>query len=66
MVTYKYVAMSDNGEKVSGVVEAFNEMDAVDRIKQNHSVIIKMTPVKGEGEGFLNMEIGGKKLNNKA
>ena len=58
--------MSDNGEKVSGVVEAFNEMDAVDRIKRNHSVIIKMTPVKGEGEGFLNMEIGGKKLNNKA
>ena len=58
--------MSNNGEKVSGVVEAFNEMDAVDRIKQNHGVIIKMTPVKGEGEGLLNMEIGGKKLNNKA
>ena len=58
--------MSNSGEKVSGVVEAFNEMDAVDRIKQQHGVIIKMTPVKGEGEGFLNMEIGGKKLNNKA
>ena len=66
MVTYKYVAMSDNGQKVSGVIEAFNEMDAVDRLKQNHSIIIKMTPVKGEGEGFLNMEIGGNKLNNKA
>ena len=58
--------MSDNGQKVSGVIEAFNEMDAVDRLKQNHSIIIKMTPVKGEGEGFLNMEIGGNKLNNKA
>lgn len=58
--------MSNSGEKVSGVVEAFNEMDAVDRIKQQHGVIIKMTPVKGEGEGFLNMEIGGKKLDNKA
>ena len=66
MVTYKYVAMSDNGQKVSGVIEAFNEMDAVDRLKQNHSIIIKMTPVKGEGEGLLNMEIGGNKLNNKA
>ena len=66
MVTYKYVAMSNNGQKVSGVIEAFNEMDAVDRLKQNHSIIIKMTPVKGEGEGFLNMEIGGNKLNNKA
>lgn len=58
--------MSDNGQKVSGVIEAFNEMDAVDRLKQNHSIIIKMTPVKGEGEGLLNMEIGGNKLNNKA
>jgi len=66
LVTYKYTALSNNGQKVNGVIEAFNEMDAVDRIKQNHSVIIKMTPVKGEGEGFFNMEIGGNKLNNKA
>ena len=58
--------MSQSGKKVSGVVEAFNEMDAVDRIKQQHGVIVKMTPVKGEGEGFLNMEIGGSKLDNKA
>ena len=49
------------------MIEAFNEMDAVDRIKQNHSVILKMTPMKGEGEGgLLAMEIGGNKLNNKA
>ena len=66
MVTYKYVAMSRAGQRVSGVVEAFNEMDAVDRVKQHHDIIIKMTPVKGEGEGLLNMEIGGNKLNNKA
>ena len=64
MVTYKYTALSQSGQKVSGVIDAFNEMDAVDRIKQNHSVIIKMTPVKENG--LLNMEIGGNKLNNKA
>ncbi|MBQ6927625.1 MAG: type II secretion system F family protein [Oscillospiraceae bacterium] len=64
MVTYKYTAMSHSGQKVSGVIEAFNEMDAVDRIKQNHSMIIKMTPVKEKS--LLNMEIGGNKLNNKA
>ena len=58
--------MSRAGEKVSGVIEAFNELDAVDRIKQNYDVIVRMTPVKGEGEGLLNMEIGGSKLNNKA
>ena len=61
MVTYKYTALSQSGQKVSGVIEAFNEMDAVDRIKRNHSVIIKMTPVKEKG--LLNMEIGGNKLN---
>ena len=66
MVTYKYTALSNSGQKVNGVIDAFNEMDAVDRIKQNHSVIIKLTPTKGDGEGFLNMEIGGNKLNNKA
>ena len=64
MVTDKYTALSQSGQKVSGVIDAFNEMDAVDRIKQNHSVIIKMTPVKENG--LLNMEIGGNKLNNKA
>ena len=64
MVTYKYTALSQNGQKVSGVIEAFNEMDAVDRIKRNHSVIIKMTPVKEKG--LLSMEIGGNKLNSKA
>ena len=66
MVTYKYTALSNSGQKVNGVIDAFNEMDAVDRIKQNHSVIIKLTPAKGDGEGFFNMEIGGNKLNSKA
>ena len=65
MVTYKYQAVSTSGQKVNGVLEAFNEMDAIDRIKQRHPVIVKLTPVKDEGEGLLNMQIG-KKLNNKA
>ena len=66
MVTYKYQAISASGQKVNGVLEAFNDMDAIDRIKQQHPVIVKVTPVKGEGEGLLNMSIGGDKLNNKA
>ncbi len=66
METFKYVAQSRSGQKVSGVIEAFNEMDAIDRVKRDHDIIIKMTPVKGEGQGLLSMEIGGNKLNNKA
>ena len=67
MVTYKYQALSHSGQKVSGVIDAYNEMDAVDRIKREHGIIIKLTPIKGEGEGgLLNMEIGGNKLDTKA
>ena len=67
MVTYKYSAISRSGKKVSGVVEAFNEMDAVDRIKQDCTVVLKINEVKnGGGEGLLNMQIGGNKLNGKA
>ena len=65
METYKYQAVSNNGQKVNGVMEAFNEMDAIDRIKRLHPIITKITPVKEEN-GLLNMEIGGNKLNNKA
>ena len=65
METYKYQAVSNNGQKVNGVMEAFNEMDAIDRIKRLHPIITKLTPVKEEN-GLLNMEIGGNKLNNKA
>ena len=34
MPTYKYSAVSKDGKKVSGVIDGFNELDAVDRIVQ--------------------------------
>lgn len=66
MVTYKYSAISHDGQTVTGVVEGFNELDAVDRIKQTCDVVLKLTAVNEEKTGFLNMEIGGNKLNSKA
>ena len=66
MVTFKYQAISKNGEKVSGVVEAFNEPDAVERIKQTCNVVLRLAEVKSKRTGFLNMEIGKPKLNAKA
>ena len=63
MVTYKYTALSRNGQKVTGVVEGYNEMDAVDRVKREYSIVLKMTEVKDkEGVGLLNLEIGGRRL----
>lgn len=47
-------------------MEGFNEFDAVDRIKQNCNIVLKLTEVKENKQGILNMEIGGNKLNDKA
>lgn len=68
MDNYKYNAISKNGAKVSGVVEAFNELDAVERIKQSCNVILHVEKIKekGESNSILAMEIGGNKLNTKA
>lgn len=69
MVTYKYQAISNSGEKVSGVIDGFNQLDAVDRIKQTCRIVLSMTEVKEDEEGkpgLLNMEIGGSKLDTKA
>ena len=66
MAAYKYTAISKSGVKVSGVVEGFNEFDAVDRIKQDCDIVLKLTEVEEKKPGLLNMEIGGNKLNAKA
>ncbi len=67
LVTYKYTAISKSGKRVNGVVEAFNEMEAVDRIRQDCDIVLKITPAGQKGEGnFLSKDIGGTKLDMKA
>jgi type II secretory pathway component PulF len=41
LVTCKYTAISKGGQRVSGVVEAFDRMDAVDRIKRECDIVLK-------------------------
>ena len=53
MATYKYTAISKDGVKVSGVVEGFNEFDAVDRIKQDCDIVLKLTEVEEKKPGLL-------------
>ena len=48
------------------MVEGFNELDAVDRIKQSCDIVLKLSEVKPRGEGFLNRDIGGSRLDIKA
>ena len=66
MAQYKYTAVSKGGEKVTGVVDAFNELDAATRIRQSCDVILKLSELSEEKPGFFSMEIGGNKLNAKA
>lgn len=65
MATYKYTALSNNGQRVSGIMEGYNELDAVDRIKQSYKILLEIKEVK-EKTGLMNMEIGGNRLNAKA
>ena len=68
MPTYKYTAVSQDGKKVSGVIEAFNELDAAAKIKENYAIVSQLNEVKGAGKAaqFLSLDIGGNKLNDKA
>ena len=66
MAQYKYSAVSKSGERVNGIIEAFNEMDAANRIRENCDVILKISDVTDQKQGFFSMEIGANKLNAKA
>ena len=68
MPTYKYTAVSRDGKKVSGVIEAFNELDAAAKIKENYAIVSQLSEVKAGGKlsQFMSLDIGGNKLNDKA
>ena len=68
MPTYRYSAVSKDGKKVSGVIEGFNELDAVAKIKESYAIVTQVSEVKEKGKAarFMSLEIGGNKLNDKA
>ena len=68
MPTYKYTTVSRDGKKVSGVIEAFNDLDAASKIKENYAIVSQLTEVKAGGKlsQFMSLDIGGNKLNDKA
>ena len=66
LAKFKYSALSRDGEKVEGVIDGYNELDAVDRIKRECDVVLKIEEVNEDKTGLLNLEIGGNKLNPKA
>ena len=68
MAHFKYTAQSRDGEKVTGVIEAFNEVDASRRVKEDYGMVLKLSPVRimKPTSGIFAAEIGGNRLNPKA
>ena len=67
MVTYQYRAITEDGVKTRGVVQAVDEYAAVEKIKATCPIVTKITPVKEGGiNNILQMEVGSTKINTKA
>lgn len=67
MLSYKYQAITRNGEKISGILDANNEMEAATKIRESCDIILKLVPIErgtGEETNLLAMDIG--KLDMKA
>ncbi|WP_304509179.1 type II secretion system F family protein [Anaerotignum sp.] len=50
MLTYKYKAVSQKGAEVEGFVEAFDEFEAINKIKESYEVVTSISEVRiGKG-----------------
>lgn len=46
LTTFAYQALTPSGEKIDGVVEAFDEVEAVQQVRQDYPVVLSIQPVK--------------------
>ena len=59
MTTYRYKGTSSSGAPIEGVVEAFDEQDAVVKARENCRVLISVEPVAGgKMHDIMNADIG--------
>ncbi|MBR1628868.1 MAG: type II secretion system F family protein [Lachnospiraceae bacterium] len=69
MVTYKYTAMSAAGEKIDGMIEAFDELEATAKIRNQYQAVLSLKEIHTVNvnmPGILNIQIGRSKLDPKA
>lgn len=64
MKTFKYKGITESGAEMDGVVEAFDELDAVERIKPKCNIVTEVTEIKGRASWniTLNKKITPKSL----
>ncbi len=59
MTTYRYQGLSTSGAQIEGVVEAFDQADAVTKARENCRVLINVEPVSaGKVNDLMNADIG--------
>ena len=63
MTTFKYRGLSPDGQKISGVVKAYNEYEAVTQLRETCAVITNIQEVKQKTG--LNRNLGGTKIKDK-
>ncbi len=69
MNSYKYTALTTSGDKVEGMLEAIDQLEATAKIRQQYNVVLSIKEIHGssaELPDILGAEIGGKKLDPKA
>lgn len=67
MKSFKYSALSRDGIKVNGVMDAIDEFAAIEKIKEDCPIVTKIEEVKTDGIwGILNQDIGSKKVDAKS
>ncbi len=65
MPNFKYKAISTDGAQVSGVIEAYDEFEAVSMIKQNCRVVTSIKEVDAKKKFGLSMNIGSTMIKEK-
>lgn len=65
MVTYKYKALTPEGEKANGVMQGVDEFDAANKIRQKYPIILEISAVKEGKENIFTQDLGGNRINYK-
>lgn len=58
MQTFRYQAISPDGKKLSGIIEAPDEYAAVARLREMDAAITKITPVRGHNQAYSQFTTG--------
>ena len=64
-MTYQYQAISADGEKINGTLDAVDEYAAVAQLRAMYTIVLNVKPQKEKG-GILSKEIGTRKIDQKA